>query len=615
MKSKVMDFSSSLKMCMFIPSLKSTQRRTDLIDSLKLMSPELAFRLEFLDSKSIDDVTVKGCNVFVSVIDVTVTMNERNGNKSISDSIEYPCPGQCSPIPFASLPYDFFLFQGSSSNSSSSRSSNNDFRVTCSLTTSMVLTSMEASMAQSGSKITSKDWIRVLLNEVFWRRIMECYEGKIWMAAYEKSNYKRSDDLLLMHNEDRRWYRGKLNFSSDTFYQSKGRGHFSISIERRVVKSLVIWIGSRHNLDLIKQQMSTLSEESVHGVGAVVEWAATDECFPCNSNARCTGPGNFKYKYLPGSNMKYAKAGWACAQRRPLRALAHTLRLFDPDFAVVLDDDTFLNYKLLVIRFSSFIRVDSTRPLVMGEFRGKQGDEGHLTKQGILVGGSGYILNKQILDSLVSYKLHFFPLNGSTVSLSNQSASHRLASGPPTAPEEVESDEYRSNLQIHYLSVANEGVAASKDSCSVKAGINSCTLLNRPLRVHRKKGMGVQANSLAYPLAVPVIEFCANLLAHENTCQHSDHSLGRCLFYAPHPPPIPVSAVCHSRVSTPVPASVSIGMCFITPTCNLSEQVTCHRYKPPTLLGDQRSAVRVTRDKGHYQFYSSWFDGKTTDSN
>jgi hypothetical protein len=34
-----------------------------------------------------------------------------------------------------------------------------------------------------------------------------------------------------------------------------------------------------------------------------------------------------------------------------------------------------------------------------------------------------------------------------------------------------------------------------------------------------------------------LIDLCANLMAAENTCHHSDHSLGRCLVYGAH--------VCH----------------------------------------------------------------------
>jgi hypothetical protein len=96
-------------------------------------------------------------------------------------------------------------------------------------------------------------------------------------------------------------------------------------------------------------------------------------------------------------------------------------------------------------------------------------------------------------------------------------------------------------------------------------------------------------------------------MADPNTCQHSDHSLGRCLMYAVAADP--VAAACQSTVE-PWPDTINIGMCFITPSCNVSHQISCHRYKPN---GDQ--PIRTTTDRGHYKYFSSVYDGSKIDSN
>jgi hypothetical protein len=147
----------------------------------------------------------------------------------------------------------------------------------------------------------------------------------------------------------------------------------------------VIWIGTAARLDLVAAQAQVLEAEPAHGMDAVVAWAATDELYRCgeNSTACALSGGNRKFKFLPFSAVNTNKAGWQCAQRRPLRALSHALLLFDPTFAVVLDDDTFLNYRLLMQRFGAFLYGDMMqRPLYMGEFTGRSGPQGHLTTEG-----------------------------------------------------------------------------------------------------------------------------------------------------------------------------------------------------------------------------------------
>lgn len=79
---------------------------------------------------------------------------------------------------------------------------------------------------------------------------------------------------------------------------------------------------------------------------------------------------------MPSTKMAYdGKTGWGCAQRRPLRALSHTLLLFDPEFVLVVDDDTYVNLNLLkygTILSSVLLRDDIRQSAIaMGHLTGK----------------------------------------------------------------------------------------------------------------------------------------------------------------------------------------------------------------------------------------------------
>ena len=109
-----------------------------------------------------------------------------------------------------------------------------------------------------------------------------------------------------------------------------------------------------------------------------------------------------------------------------------------------------------------------------------------------------------------------------------------------------------------------------------------------------------------------------------------------------------MGVTCHSLVpETAVPSSLMIGMCFTAPHCNVSEQITCHRYRAaaatavtaataqassstrprlPSVDGGEMGKpaatelvlliepVRTKREKGYYKVYSSMFDGNSSDT-
>lgn len=81
----------------------------------------------------------------------------------------------------------------------------------------------------------------------------------------------------------------------------------------------------------------------------------------------------------------------------------------------------------------------------------------------------------------------------------------------------------------------------------------------------------------------------------------------------------PVGFTCHTLVPLhEVPPSVPIGMCFAALACNISEQITCHRYKVGWTGRGRNAAitpVRTTFRKVYYKWYSSVYDGNTTETN
>lgn len=205
-----------------------------------------------------------------------------------------------------------------------------------------------------------------------------------------------------------------------------------------------------------------------------------------------------RYRYLPQSAINYMSSGWSCAQRRPLRSLAHILTLLDPKYVIVLDDDTYFNYNLLVQKYGEYLTTGamSRKSLVVGELGGSWGDTGQLSKYGIFNGGAGYVLSRKTIETLVAHEIKYFEGEG------RWSKERNIK----------DSDTYRSNKQIFSLSVYREGMEHSATHCDKS---KACMLSTDPY-ISSVTGN----NSYAISIAVPLIEFCANLMANEHTCHH-----------------------------------------------------------------------------------------------
>lgn len=439
----------------------------------------------------------KECDVILSV-----TYSEKQTTPLLSQSRSL-CPGMCRPIPEIDVSSEWL-------------ESNCDFTamgnkmITCTLTASMIPFS-----SNSTSKKTEK--LSLLLSAIFWRRTMECYENKFWQNRFKKlpiSPFIQTTSSVL------------INKSNDNDKKILD------SISKRLIFSIIIWIGSVSRLKLIDEQAGVLSGQPLDGINSVVGWAATDETYPCELNkVKCRAENQLaKYKYIPQSNVNFMSFGWGCAQRRPLRSLAHILTLVDPILVILLDDDTFLNYKLLINKYSDYLTHGSMteQPLVIGDINGIYGDEGHITKWGIFLGGGGYILNRKTMERLLAYEIKYFESEGLL-----------------TTQEDIKySDIFRSSKHVYHLSVSKEGMKASEKQCDkqdeksiITSATNSrsvngdtCVLSYTPTsrkitakksteKIDGKSAVNSMDNKVI-PIAVRLIDFCTNLMANENTCHH-----------------------------------------------------------------------------------------------
>ena len=485
----------SLILC--IADANGNQRR--ILQKLDLMG----ITLSFLNKRS--DVTA-GCNVLLKII-----------NKE--DKVTFPtsdrqlCPGVCRPVPEMRI-MGRILFGGN-------LDLTGDLLLTCTLTGSMVphtvsttssitskqMSSRDTSMNKTMSKGRADLQLGAILRGMFWRRIMECYEKKFWQSRYDREELKPFRDQA-------------------TAPLSVGPVRNEIS--RRPVYSLIVWIGSKSKLSLTEEQSKVLSGQPFGGSNGVLGWSATDETFSCRlGKVKCLQRKG--RKYLPESAINLMSEGWGCAQRRPLRALAHTLLLVDPELVIVLDDDSYLNYNLLQsMHGESLIRGPlSVRALLMGELIGNIGDEGHLSKWGTFAGGAGYVINKKAIQALTGYEVKYYEgeTQDSYVDISN-------------------ADAIRSNRHIFYLSLYKLGKVNSEKYCSVdKDEGRVCMIpgIPQPSRTlssttslkfsNQSKSTSTsttrtpiatesESASLAVSISVRLIDFCTNMLANENTCDH-----------------------------------------------------------------------------------------------
>jgi hypothetical protein len=445
---------------------------------------------------------MKGCDLVLNLLEGDDThLEAKNG----TDYDKYACPEMCLPVPVTELPLSWLLHASSPPppEDSPARSVISTRALTCSMTFRELWQDGElAHQHHAGQNPADHQHAHVSMGNVLRamarRRFEECNEHHLWQPG-------------------------------------------AISTPRKV-HGLIIWIGSRTRYGLLRSQAEVLRNQSSDPNVRVMGWLASEDQYACKvGSCLCYDLTNTNsyFTMMPSTRMNVASAGWSCAQRRMLRALQHAMLLFDPQFIIVADDDTYVNIQMLLPggRLDRYIRTElvSNNHVVGSLTLGRK-----VTKKGFYWGGAGYLFGKKTIDNLNSHVLR----------------------GPDT-----KEDNYRDEGKMRYLSVLKQAYEESKRICP------SCATLPEPPKMYDENMIDVVG--AAANLTVRVIEVCTNLMSMEHTCYHSDHAMSRCLLYAANGYPM------HSDCwGSPIGAEkVTVGMCMGTDICG-ENQLTCHRFYP-----------------------------------
>lgn len=444
------------------------------------------------------------------------------------------CPGRCLPLPFTEIPIHWLL-----------PPFDTNHPVLCSLTQSGIWESFEkhghhhrrenVSVDASptiehllgGSPAGTAAAIGHLLGAIARRRIEECTERGRWPLT---------SFIPHKNTSNKSWTNESYLLPHKSFYP------------RRVVYGLIVWIGTTSKLSLAEHQYEVLRQQNQdrNDSEKIFGWIATEDQYPCRVTAPLNKtvrvcPQQFAHHHmLPATKLGHADvihSGWACAQRRPLRALAHVLLLYDPQFILLVDDDTWVNMKILEYG-SPLSRLITTTmlhdALVLGQLNGGN----KVTKSGFFYGGAGYLMSKGLLDVLDGYTLV----------------------GP-----DPWGDTYRDNKQLAHLGLMEVAVEElSKGGCP-----GPCLSLNPNITLLP------HFVSNTAQLKVRLVDLCATLMSDEGTCYHSDHSLSRCLIHGAYASVWDVKCQGWKIPKSDPPAYTH--MCMGLANCS-SPVLTCHRW-------------------------------------
>ncbi|KAJ1421905.1 hypothetical protein B484DRAFT_452587 [Ochromonadaceae sp. CCMP2298] len=424
-----------------------------------------------------------------------------------SEVTERQCPGICLPIPYLELPAPWLLppYQGNRS-------------LSCSLTLGAVLAHQKEDTVAST--------VFLILRSVARRRMEECLERGRWPLGSFHSSAEAEGDV---HSSK------GLEWSNSSYMQPSHS-----KLNKRKVYGLVIWVGTNSKLGLLRAQTQMLSVTTGPDHERIFGWSATEDQYGCynGADAKKCGAAYAHNWMMPSTKMSSeASSGWGCAQRRPLRAMSHTLSLYDPDFLFVVDDDTWVNIPMLLpgtIMHQIINKEMRVRPLVLGQLNGGN----KITKKGFFYGGAGYLMGRGVLDSLNSFTL--------------------------VGPDPY-SDTYRDQKHLDHLGMMEHAYPMAA-GCP-----DDCMTLDKTNVLH--------FTSSTATLRVPLVDICTNTLSDEGTCYHSDHAISRCLVHGVY---ADVWDVLCQGFKTPTTPSLYTQMCMGTGACNVKSMLTCHRWQANT---------------------------------
>lgn len=454
---------------------------------------------------SSEKFSATGCDVLMKIALSSVIPSAKNER----------CPGVCKAIPFVLVPSSFI---------------------------SSVLNSTPSHFPLCTANLETKYDIRkssdphvslgLVLRAIAIRRLQECEENKnplngTWDYVPASKNYSNNSTTIINHYPDH---------------------NLVLNVEpKRAVYGVIVWIASLTRLKLAQTQASVLrlQDRANDDRKRIVGWVATEDVYPCQVwNKYCVPQGTphqmaHYVKHMPRTinHMRTTAQGWTCAQRRPLRAVAHVTRLYDADFLLLVDDDTFVNLKILQygsVLSSYILSTMRSRQVVLGDMRSIM-----TTVNGFYFGGGGYLMGRSVLGNL-----------SSTV-LSGRSAE--------------DADSIRSAEQIKKLSVLREAKENSRMHCRDCVKLRKLNVLNNTLKYETAD------------LKLRVVDLCVNMMANPGTCYHSDHSMTRCLAHAIYADTI--SAGCGGLIINGNGGQTfNVSMCYDEAGCDAQQSLTCHRH-------------------------------------
>lgn len=263
-------------------------------------------------------------------------------------SIKYICPESCLPHVYVAIPYnwltDSFIWTNVVTQT--------DLLLTCTLSLRDLMSLPTSNVHHDMSHhIRHHTMISYLIKQIMKRRLEECDKLHKWPRSKAISTDSNSHSVSQPAARALQSLSGLHPSESETY------------LIRRKVFGLIIWIGSLSRIDMVVQQMQVLqlqfkfyrdrkSDRIPPKADAwdeyIAGWIATEDVYPCRNGSSRANNMYPNFAYYQFSNMNRQTLGWTCAQRRPLRALGHALRLFDPEFVLLVDDDTFVNMDLLI---------------------------------------------------------------------------------------------------------------------------------------------------------------------------------------------------------------------------------------------------------------------------
>lgn len=468
---------------------------------------------------------------------------------------KYECPELCLPVPFSAIPLSWLTIgQHGHKHHSPSFSlfnlahSDNKFdphmAITCSMTFAQLLgpavRTMNHHLARNSSanavllghaaaasthetaQVSSLD----ILHAVAKRRFEECNEKQYWQLLTK-----------LPHTPNQA-----------ATADSNKAAPLHLSIERRHVHGLVIWVGSTTRYSMMQMMIAVLQNMTTTPSEHVAGWLGYEAQYGCRiGSTLCQVSGSYYYPGMPSTRLNGISAGWACAQRRPLRAVAHTLHLYDPNYILLVDDDTFVARKMLASQtFNHFMH---NTAMVTNAIYGELTWGKRVTKRGFYWGGAGYLFGKATIDVL-NGKVLPGPVDHTTGMINPQ--------------------------QMVELSVMYEAVARAEQHCPGKCFTNITKVDEPQLSMEEivpKAKTLLQLRATLNDLRL--VDMCVRMMSQEQTCYHSDHAISRCFIHGVYAGPW--HADCGG---TDLPGGLRMGMCMGTSFCDVNFHLACHRWIP-----------------------------------